>query len=477
MRLRDISIQHKLLLIVVITSSAAVLAACMAFVAFDFLGTRDALSRRLVSLADVVGANSTAALAFDDPVDALETLTALRAEKHIVSAAIFDQDNERFAAFHRDLEHFDPPLPDSMGAVLYDDRIDLFRPIMLDGEHIGTIFVQSDLLELDARVHRYAQIVVLFLFVSIIVAVLIGFRLRSVISDPIMRLLQVIQQVSEDRLYSVRAPKHANDELGELIEGFNLMLGQIQQRDETLVHVQEELALRARELQVELTERERAEGRIRSSLLEKEVLLKEIHHRVKNNLQIIASLLDLQARQVEHETAATASLVDSRNRVRSMALVHEHLYQTEDLARIDLAQYLDELCRNLTSSFGEVIGAVNLHTHVEDVAFDVDTAIPLGLIINELVSNALKYAFPDKRPGELRVTLRGLEPGGYELSVADDGVGLPEALDIATASTLGLQLVTALSRQIHGTIDVDRTEGTRFVIDFGGQPDEEQWAD
>ena len=124
-----------------------------------------------------------------------------------------------------------------------------------------------------------------------------------------------------------------------------------------------------------------------------------------------------------------------------------------------------------------MIGAVNLHTHVEDVAFDVDTAIPLGLIINELVSNALKYAFPDKRPGELRVTLRGLESGGYELSVADDGVGLPEALDIATASTLGLQLVTALSRQIHGTIDVDRTEGTRFVIDFGGQPDEEQWAD
>ena len=471
MRLRDISIRHKLLLIVLITSGAALLAACAAFVTFDFLSTREALARRLVSLADVVGANSTAALTFDDPDDALETLDALRSEKHILSASVYGSDDERFAAFHRDRDVFTSPAPDSIGHVFHDDRVEVFRPIILDGERIGTIFVQSDLLELDERIRRYAQIVVLFIFAATVVAVLVGFRLRSVISDPIMRLLATMQQVSEDRLYSVRAQKHSNDELGELIEGFNLMLSQIQQRDEALVHVQEELGLRARELQVELTERERAEGQIRASLLEKEVLLKEIHHRVKNNLQIIASLLDLQARQIEGDHVTNEALVDSRNRVRSMALVHEHLYQTEDLAQIDLGQYLDELCRNLTSSYGAVARFVRLQTHVDDVAFDVDTAIPCGLIINELVSNALKYAFPDDRKGVLTVSLRGFETGVYELSVEDDGIGLPESVDIADSPSLGLQLVTALSRQIHGEISVDRTGGTHFRIRFTGLPD------
>ncbi|MBT3342692.1 MAG: HAMP domain-containing protein [Gemmatimonadetes bacterium] len=474
MRLRDISIRHKLLLIILVTSGSALLAACAAFVAFDFVSTRDALSRRLVSLADVVGTNSTAALTFDDPIDARQTLNALRSERHIISAAIYDGENQRFAAFHRDRKDFTDPTAHDIGHVFHEDRIEVLRPIMLDGERIGTIFVQSDLLELDERIRRYAQIVVLFILVATVIAVLVGFRLRSVISDPIMRLLEIMQQVSEDKLYSVRAPKHSNDELGELIEGFNLMLNQIQHRDEELVHVQEELGLRARELQVELTERERAESRIRASLLEKEVLLKEIHHRVKNNLQIIASLLDLQARQAEDDHVTNASLVDSRNRVRSMALVHEHLYQTEDLARIDLGEYLDELCRNLTLSYGAVAQSVDVQTLVADVSFDVDTAIPCGLIINELVSNSLKYAFPDGRQGKLIVILRGLDEDAFELSVQDDGIGLPADIDIHDSPSLGLQLVTALSRQIHGAIEVDRSNGTHFLIRFTGLPDDDE---
>jgi len=219
-------------------------------------------------------------------------------------------------------------------------------------------------------------------------------------------------------------------------------------------------------LQTELGERLRAEERIKTSLDEKEILLKEIHHRVKNNLQVISSLLDLQSLHVEDERAMEM-FRDSQNRIESMGLIHERLYQSEDFAQIDFDEYIHELVVHLSHSYSVPSNKVTIETNVEKVALDIATAIPCGLIVNELVSNCLKYAFPASVEGRIEV---GLKPGAGEnshlLYVKDDGVGFPDGFDFRRTPSLGLKLVNALVKQLGGQIDLVPRRGTEFQISF-----------
>jgi two-component sensor histidine kinase len=238
--------------------------------------------------------------------------------------------------------------------------------------------------------------------------------------------------------------------------------------DELELRVQErtaELAQANEALQGEITERKRAEEQIKTSLREKEILLQEIHHRVKNNLQVISSLLYLQSTSIEDQQSLEI-LQDSQNRVRTMALVHERLYQSEDLAKISLAEYIRNLANNLFQSYDIHPGAIKLKVNVGEVHLGIDTAIPCGLIVNELVSNCLKHAFPDGRAGEIRIEFWADGDGRYNLIVSDDGVGFPQDIDFRTTSSLGLQLVNNLTTQLRGTIGLDRTGGTAFKIAF-----------
>ena len=213
----------------------------------------------------------------------------------------------------------------------------------------------------------------------------------------------------------------------------------------------------------DITERKQGEEQLKASLAEKEVLLKEIHHRVKNNLQIISSLLHLQARNVE-DRQVLAVFDDSQNRIRSMALVHEELYKSDDLTRIDFSRYLHQLIDNLLESYGADSGRISLQIQVDDILLNIDTAIPLGLIINELTSNALKHAFPGDRKGVVQIELKSSGDERFVLRVSDDGVGFPEDLDLQTPQTLGLKLVDTLSSQLRSRIELDQSHGTRFTI-------------
>ncbi len=215
----------------------------------------------------------------------------------------------------------------------------------------------------------------------------------------------------------------------------------------------------------DMSERKQAELQLRGSLREKEALLKEIHHRVKNNLQIINSLLAIQAAQVQDPVVGEL-LTESQNRVRTMALVHENLYRAGNFASIPLAAHVEGLCAHLFGSFGAAARHIDLQTRIDDVSLDLDRAIPCGLIINELVSNALKYAFPGASRGRVRVEFKALPEGWYQLVVADDGIGLPAGLDPLRAQTMGLQLVSDLTEQLGGTLTVDRTGGTTFTLRF-----------
>lgn len=215
----------------------------------------------------------------------------------------------------------------------------------------------------------------------------------------------------------------------------------------------------------DITERKEAEEMLKTSLVEKEILLREIHHRVKNNLQIISSLLNLQSRHIKDEPALDM-FHESRNRVRSMALVHEKLYRSDDLANVDFCEYIRSLGRHLFMSYGINSTAIDLDVSVRDVFLDINTSIPCGLIINELISNSLKHAFSGREQGKICVVLRSERNGKFKLVVSDDGVGLPKGLDVTQTESLGLQLVTMLVEQLQGTLNLDNNEGTSFEIVF-----------
>ena len=221
----------------------------------------------------------------------------------------------------------------------------------------------------------------------------------------------------------------------------------------------------------DITESRGIEEQIKASLREKEAMLKEIHHRVKNNLQIVSSLLNLQIERVS-DSLTLEALRESQNRVRSMALVHETLYRSGNLGRIDLAEYISALCAHLFRSFGVDSTFIQLTLNVVNTSLDMERAIPLGLITNELVSNALKYAFPRGRSGVIRVDFQIASEDSYVLIVADDGIGLPEAFDSKQPTSLGLQLTRDLVQQLSGILTIVRTPGTAFHISFPLSPTE-----
>jgi PAS domain S-box-containing protein len=216
----------------------------------------------------------------------------------------------------------------------------------------------------------------------------------------------------------------------------------------------------------DITKRVRAEEKIKASLKEKEMLLREIYHRVKNNMQVVSSLLRIQSRQLK-DKQAIEMFQDNRDRITSMALVHEQLYQSKDLANVNFGAYIRKLVNSLSSSRETDAGKVILEIEIEDVTLGVNTAIPCGLIINELVSNAFKHAFPGGREGIISIAFRTTNEKRVELIIRDNGVGLPKDMDFRHADTLGLQLVTNLvEHQLLGQIELRRNEGTEFRIKF-----------
>jgi len=218
----------------------------------------------------------------------------------------------------------------------------------------------------------------------------------------------------------------------------------------------------------DVTEQRQAEKQIKASLHEKEVLLREIHHRVKNNLQIISSLLNLQSQHVE-DSKALEMFTESRLRVRSMAMVHEKLYRSENLSRVDFKEYVRSLSYHLFQMYGVTPDKVTLDMDIENVLLDINTAIPCGLLVSELISNALKHAFPEGRTGAVTINMKPIENGGIELRVSDNGVGLEGDLDIKNTESFGLQLVDMLTEQLQGTLSIDRNGGTTFAIRFQEQ--------
>ena len=222
--------------------------------------------------------------------------------------------------------------------------------------------------------------------------------------------------------------------------------------------------IRTEDLQREIEERKKAEERVKASLREKELLLKEVHHRVKNNMQIISSLLALQARNMADDRSIEI-FKNSENRVRSMALVHENLYSSENFSRIDFCAYIENLTEQLFHSYGVDASLIKLHVDVENVFLDINEAIPCAQIINELLTNSIKYAFPNGSGGDIHVRFFQNQ-GNRTLIIEDNGIGMASDFDLGNPTSLGLQLAEALTMQLKGNIQLRNREGTSFTIIF-----------
>ncbi len=289
--------------------------------------------------------------------------------------------------------------------------------------------------------------------IGILLIILIwGIIISYYISSPILKLAEAAEQIGKGNL-EVKIDIDSKDEIGELAKAFNKMVKNLQK-----------ITVSRDTFAKEVEERKKIEKKLINSLKEKEILLKEVHHRVKNNMQVISSLFSLQAKYLK-DKEAVQFLKECQNRIKSMALVHENLYRSKDLVNVNFSDYIKKLANLLYDSY-KPNTKVDLKLDVEDIFLDIETAIPCGLIINELVSNAFKHAFPEGKQGEIRVSMHLISENEVELIIQDTGIGLPKDFSIEKVNSLGLKLVKLLTEQLDGSLEIIKNQGTKFKIKF-----------
>ncbi|MCE8428361.1 MAG: hypothetical protein J5U19_08250 [Candidatus Methanoperedens sp.] len=294
--------------------------------------------------------------------------------------------------------------------------------------------------KMPREIHKQGENTMRYLVLSIIgVGLVFGlvtiFLLEKNVLSRLALLNSNMSAIGTSGDHSMRVSMIGNDELSNMAKEINRMLEELEKADE-------------------------AE--------KKQLLLKEIYHRVKNNLQIVISLLNLQSQKTNDKNVIEI-FRDSQNRIRSMALIHEKLYNSRDLAGINFKEYIHDLTYNLLHSYGVNPGRINLKIDIDEVILNLDTATPCGLIVTELVSNAFKHAFPADRKGDVHIRFFSVNNEKYTMIISDNGIGFPEDIDFRKTTTLGLQLVTSLVGQLDGTIELDKRGGTEFKIEFKEQ--------
>ena len=486
--LRNVPIQRKLTIISMLTSGLALLVAGLAFVAYEQVAFRGAMLDRLAITASMVADNSAAALMFNDPASAVQTLRTLSADKHIVGAAIYDAHGNEFASYRREgaAGMFKVPTVEAEAQHFDEESLKLFHTISLTGERAGTVYIESDLLEMHARVRRYASIMVLVMAGASAVAMLVAIWLRTSISGPVSHLAQTVSAVTAQKNYAVRAVKQGDDELGRLIDGFNAMLTQIQSQDRALQDARNELEKRVeertRELRTEVIEHKRAKEeleRVHRQLLEasRQAGMAEIATNVLHNVGNVLNSVNVSATLASD--LAQKSKVTGLDRVVALMRLHEqdlgefittdprgkhlptHLGNLAEHLKAERATILQELTslrsniqhikdivamqQNYAKVAGvkEIVAAVDLvedslrmnagmltrhgvevvREYESEPLVNLDKHKVLQILVN-LVRNA-KYACDESETSGKQVTLRVITLNErVRITVSDNGVGI-----------------------------------------------------
>ena len=468
--LRDVSLKRKLMVIIMLTSSVALLLACAAFVTYERAGFRQDMVEDLTVKAELFAEQSTAALSFKDPKAATEILHKLVAQKHIVTACIYGSDGRVFATYQRadELEDFSPPTPQKNGYWFDDRYLELFREILLNGKPIGAVYLKSDLVELNTRLQQYANIVIHVLLISIGVAWLLSFRLQKIVSQPILHLAKTTRIVSARKNYALRAVKQSNDELGELIDGFNDMLAQIQARDSELEqarnYLEHRVQERTKELQQEITERKQAEERLKATAARLEHSNRELQdfaYVASHDLQ--EPLRKVQAFGDRLKAACSNSLgTEGRDYLERMQAAAKRMQiliddllafsrvttKANPFEQADLNKIVGEVLSDLEVRIQQTNGQVELG---ELPTLDADP-LQMRQLFQNLIANALKF-HQEGRPPVVRIRSQAARPpaeapsgngqtnGICQITVEDNGIGFDEKY---------LDRIFVLFQRLHG---------------------------
>jgi len=518
---KDIPIRRKFLLIITSITLFTVVLTFTGHMIYDRKMFRQEAKRELATMADVIGHNCVASLVFDYPADARVTLSALKGHESIEAGWVLRINGDVHAEYTRDdiRKPMAPPQLKTGDASFEGGHLVCNIPILFEGVLIGSVCLQSDLGAMHSILEKQFSIALIVLLVSLFFALLLSSRLQRLITEPIIKLAALTNSISKKRDYSKRGLKQGNDEVGSLIDAFNEMLEQIEMQNASLalskkeaeasaeearlfasatsqanlklgneikvrLEIEAELkehreqlekAVRERtaelrntniQLESEISERKSAEKKIKASLDEKSVLLSEIHHRVRNNLQVISSLLDMTRRRSLSDEAR-GILAEARSRIFAMALIHSQLYESENFNRIDMDSHLHSLLVNIHQIYGSLKKGISPVIECSDVYLSVAQAIPCALVFNEAISNVYKHAYKEDESGTCYISMKKSDDNRVFARVRDEGVGIPESVDVDKIETLGLKLLRNLVlHQLKGKFRIEQNGGTDLFFEF-----------
>ncbi len=326
-------------------------------------------------------------------------------------------------------------------------------------------------LKTQTRINKAILQLALYSLISLIFTLLVVLYMDRNISRRVVGIQHAMRAIADGK-GNEEIPHGGNDEISDMGAALGTFVEKLEEREGQLKkahdNLEAEVKKRTSELVKEIRERKQAEKKVSESLSEKEVLLQEIHHRVKNNLQVVSSMLSLQSR-TENDDKVIAALMESRRRIEVMARVHESLYQSPDLSNIPVKNFIKTIISEELLNPGRNSDGISLRTKIGEMSMDLDTAVTCGQIVSELASNSVKHAFPDGRKGMVTVVIRHAPEGQVELSVMDNGIGLPDGFDLATTKSMGLKLVRTLAKKIDGKIYVNCDNGTCVSVYFKSQ--------
>jgi two-component sensor histidine kinase/HAMP domain-containing protein len=433
------------------------------------------LEEKANSIAKIASYGVSSGLYFDDYDASEEEIESLLNNEQIVYTMIVKKDSifyayNEFIAALNDYRNDSVDVQSSKWEIMKSSAA-----IILEGEELGKIYMGFSLAPLRAEISELRENIGKLSLMIFITGSILAFLIGWFFTKPLSKIVLTLNKITEGD-FTQRVKVKSNDEVGFLASAFNVMIEKIQVSNEEMEIINKELEHRVidrtkelegalRSLQKENAQRKKIENDISKSLTEKEVLLKEIHHRVKNNLQIVSSLFFFQSKQVT-DPKMLEMFRDGQNRVKSMALIHEKLYQSGDLANIDFKEYIKKLSNFLLQSYGVNQSKIKLKNNVQQVSLGVDTAVPCGLIINELISNSLKHGFSEVATGEIRIDMGHDENDQLILKISDNGKGIPKDLNIEESDSLGLRLVYNLTTQLNGTVEFFNNKGTTVKILF-----------
>ncbi|MFO7600755.1 MAG: histidine kinase dimerization/phosphoacceptor domain -containing protein [Candidatus Desulfacyla sp.] len=519
-RFNDFPIRKKLLLIIMTINLFTLILAFGGFAVYDVMMFREEARRHLLVLSDMIGYNCAAAIAFEDPADATETLAAFKANPFIESAWVYTGTGRPLAGYARDEVQAEPPSQlRPNGCYFENGSLFCFQPIVIAGTSVGTIFLRSDLSQIRSILNKHAAIIVCVMLISFACAFLLSARLQHHITGPLVRLARLARSVSKDKDYSVRGTREGKDEIGDLVDAFNEMLNEVQNQNASITQARQfaeassekahlladdmkqvnlelkrevscrqemeralkkyqkeleqmvqvrtaQLTLANEQLSREIAERKEAELKTRASLKEKTILLGEIHHRVRNNLQIISSLLNLSKGRTLNQEARQA-IEEARSRIFTMALIHSQLHLTQDFSQIDMRGHIYKLWSSIHQIYEPLKRDVIPFINCRDVKLTLTQAIPCALVLNEAITNVFKHAYDDGKAGVCHISLERSQNDRIVMRIRDEGRGMPETVDVEKTYSLGIKLMRNLVRQqLGGKFHVDRSGGTDIRIEF-----------